>query len=141
MAAVYLKEEMMGSEFLSYSLLLIFFIQTLMAIFLHIRTKELNGEAEKLAVQNVYHRLSLFLLISLLSFLHLVIILREQLFNLQLDIILSTPQQQDTLNVWNLIFVVSPFRLMLDILLAIGLIISLPVSIVQMWNIKSNNEE
>jgi hypothetical protein len=133
LAASYLKEEMAGPLWLVYGLILIFFIQAVMAIFLHLRKEQLVEEQENSPAFKAYRRLGLLLLVSSISFLHLILLLEGRIEELGIDNSVYPQEVSDSLDVWNVIFVVPSFRILLDILLALGLLLSLPFAMIKMW--------
>jgi hypothetical protein len=141
LAASYLNEEMAGPIWLVYGLLLIFFVQAVMAIFLHLKKEEVDVRTETVAAFQAYRRLGLLLLVSTVSFLHLLLLLDGKIEELDLGDSIYPEDATNSLDVWNVIFVIPPFRILLDILLALGLILALPFAMLKMWQQTSMEEK
>jgi hypothetical protein len=133
LAASYLREEMTGPLWLVYGLILIFFVQAIMAIFLHLRKDQIVEDGRTTPAFKAYRRLGLLLLVSSLSFLQLILLLEGKMEELGIDTSVYPQKATDTLDVWNVIFLIPPFRILLDILLALGLVLALPFAMIKMW--------
>jgi len=140
LAASYLDQEGTGSIWIVYGLILIFFIQTIMAIFLQLKKNHLPEDDSYPDVFRFYRRFALLLLISVISFIHLVLILQGKIDELGINKLVYPGQPLNSIDVFNELFVVPPFKILLDLVLAMGLLISLPWSIHEMW-VRSTDEE
>lgn len=134
LAASYLKDEATGSIWIVYGLILIFFIQAIMAIFLHLNKENVQYDSQSQPVFVAYRRLALLLLIAVLSFMHLILLLRGKVSELGLNDLVYPQSGINTQDVFNVLFVVPPFKILLDILLAFGLLVTLPFAIREMWS-------